>query len=87
MTKKKFYLVRQWRQNFQQKRSSEVQITAFAVFVLALHIGKHCHLTIKRLSYTFAELCEMLYASTEKHTPRFIVRLHSVTFCHVIAVR
>ena len=76
--------MRQWRQNFQQKRRSE--ITAFAVFVLALHIGKHYRLTIKTLLHTFAELCEMLYALTEKHTPRFIVRLHNVTFCHVIAV-
>ena len=57
------------------------------MFVLALHIGKHCRLTIKRLLHTFAELFEMLYISTEKHTRRFIARLHNVTFCHVIAVR
>ena len=29
----------------------------------------------------------MLYAPAEKRTPRFILRLHNVTFCHVIAVR
>ena len=55
--------------------------------VLALHLGKHCRLTIKRLLHTLAELCEMLYTPAEKRTPRFILRLHNVTFCHVIAVR
>ena len=55
--------------------------------VLALHLGKHCRLTIKRLLHTLAELCEMLYAPAEKCTPRFILRLHNVTFSHVVAVR
>ena len=54
--------------------------------VLALNLGKHCRLTIKRLLHTLAELCEMLYAPAEKRTPRFILRLLNVTFRHVIAV-
>ena len=28
-----------------------------------------------------------MYAPAEKHTPRYILRLHNVTFCHAIAVR
>ncbi len=55
--------------------------------VLALHLGNNCRLTIRRLLYTLAELCELLYAPAEKRTPRFILRLHNVTFSHVIAVR
>ena len=55
--------------------------------VLALHLGRNCRLTIRRLLYTLAELCELLYAPAEKHTPRFILRLLNVTFSHVIAVR
>ena len=53
--------------------------------VLALHLGGNCHLTIRRLLYALAELCELLYAPAEKHT--FILRLHNVTFSHMIAVR
>ena len=50
--------------------------------VLVLHLGKHCRLTITRLLHTL-ELCEMLYPPAEKRTPRFILRLHNVIFCHV----
>ena len=53
--------------------------------VLALHLGSNCHLTIRRLLYTLAELCELLYAPAEKRTPRFILCLHNV-FSHMIAV-
>ena len=55
--------------------------------VLALHLGSNCRLTIRRLLYSLAELCELLYAPSDKRTPRFILRLHNVTFCHVVAVR
>jgi len=55
--------------------------------VLALHLGSNCRLTIKRLLYSLAELCELLYAPSDKHTPRFILRLHNVTFCHVVVIR
>ena len=55
--------------------------------VLALHLGHNCRLTIRRLLYSLAELCELLYAPADRRTPRFILRLHNVTFCHVIAVR
>ena len=37
--------------------------------VLALHLGNNCRLTIRRLLYTLAELCELLYAPAEKCTP------------------
>ena len=53
--------------------------------VLALHLGNNCRLTIRRLLYSLAELCELLYAPADKRTPRLILRLHNVTFCHVIA--
>ena len=53
--------------------------------VLALHLGDNCRLTIRRLLYTLAELCELLYAPAEKRTPRLIVRLHNVTFSLMIA--
>ena len=55
--------------------------------VLALHLANNCRLTIRRLLYTLAELCELLYAPAEKRTPRFILRLHNVAFSHMIAVR
>ena len=55
--------------------------------VLALHLGSNCRLTIRRLLYSLAELCELLYAPSDKRTPRFILRLHNVTFCHMVAVR
>ena len=55
--------------------------------VLALHLGGNFRLTIRRLLYSLAELCELLYAPAEKRTPRFILRLHNVTFSHMIAVR
>ena len=54
--------------------------------VLALYLGNNCRLTIRRLLYTLAELCELLYAPAEKRTPRFFLRLHNVTFSHMIAV-
>ncbi|CAH3191660.1 unnamed protein product [Porites evermanni] len=38
--------------------------------VLALHLGSNCHLTIKRLLYSLAELCELLYTPSDKCTPR-----------------
>jgi len=57
------------------------------VVVLALHHGNNCRLTIRRLLYTLAELCELLCAPAEKRTSRFILRLHNVTFSHMIAVR
>ena len=53
--------------------------------VLALHLGDNCRLTIRRLLYTLAELCELLYAPAEKRILRFIVRLHNVTFSLMIA--
>lgn len=37
--------------------------------VLALHLGSNCHLTIRRLLYSLAELCELLYTPSGKHTP------------------
>ena len=55
--------------------------------VLALHLGDNCRLTVRRLVYTLAELCELLYAPAEKRSSRFILRLHNVTFSHMIAVR
>ena len=55
--------------------------------ILALHLGNNCRLTIRRLLYTLAELCELLYAPADRRTPRFILRLHNVTLCHVIAMR
>ena len=55
--------------------------------VLALRLGENCCLTIRRLLYNLAELCELLYAPAENRTPRFILRLHNVTFSHMIAVR
>ena len=55
--------------------------------VLALHLGKNCRLTIRRLLYSLAELCELLYAPADKRTPRLILRLHNVTFSHVIAFK
>ena len=55
--------------------------------VLALHLGSNCRLPIRRLLYSLAELCELLYAPADRRTPRFTLRLHNVTFCHVIAVR
>ena len=41
--------------------------------VLALHLGDNCRLTIRRLLYTLAGLCELLYVPAEKRTPRFIL--------------
>ena len=55
--------------------------------VLALHLGSNCCLTIRTLLYSLAELCELLYTPSDKHSPRFILRLHNVTFCHVVVVR
>ena len=55
--------------------------------VLALHLGKNCRLTIRRLLYSLAELCELLYAPADKRTPRLIFRLHNVTFSHIIAFK
>ena len=55
--------------------------------VLTLHLGSNCRLTIRRLLYSLAELCELLYTPSDKRTPRFILRLHNVTFCHVVAVQ
>ena len=54
--------------------------------VLALHLGNKSCLTIRRLLYTLAELCELLFASAEKCTPQFILRLHNVAFSRMIAV-
>ena len=55
--------------------------------VLALHLGSNCRLSIRRLLYSLAELCELLYTPSDKRTPRFILRLHNVTFSHVVAMR
>ena len=55
--------------------------------VLALHLGGNCRLTIRRLLYSLAERCELLYTPAEKRTPQFILQLHNVTFSHMIAVR
>ena len=55
--------------------------------VLALHLGNNCRLTIRRLLYTLAELCELLYAPAEKRTSQFILQLHNVAFSHMIAFR
>ena len=55
--------------------------------VLALHLGNNCRLTIRRLLYTLAELCELLYAPAEKRTSQFILRLHNGAFSHMIAFR
>ena len=55
--------------------------------VLTLHLGSNCHLSIRRLLYSLAELCELLYTPSDKCTPQFILCLHNVTFCHVVAVR
>lgn len=55
--------------------------------VLALHLGSNCRLSIRRLLYSLAELCELLYTPSDKRIARFILRLHNVTFSHVVAIR
>ena len=55
--------------------------------VLALHLGSDCRLSIRRLLYSLAELCELLYTPSDKRTPRFTLRLDYVTFSHVVAVQ
>jgi len=37
--------------------------------ILALHLGKNCRLTIRRLLYSLAELCELLHAPADKRNP------------------
>ena len=45
--------------------------------VLAIHLGSNCRLTIRRLLYSLAELCESLYASSDKRTPWFVVAVQN----------
>ena len=49
--------------------------------VLALHLGSNCHLTIRRLLYSLAELCELLYTPSDKCTPRHSMRHFAMSFC------
>ena len=37
--------------------------------VLALHLGNNCHLNIRRLLYSLAKLCELLYTPSDKRIP------------------
>ena len=55
--------------------------------VLALHLGSNCRLSIRRLLYSLAELCELLYTPSDKCMPRFILRLHNVTFSHLLTLK
>ena len=49
--------------------------------VLALHLGSNCHLTIRRLLYSLAELCELLYTPSDKCTPQHSMRHFAMSFC------
>ena len=37
--------------------------------VIALHLGSNCRLSIRRLLYNLAELCELLYTPSDKRSP------------------
>ena len=55
------------------------------IVTLAIQMGSNCRLTIWRVLYTLAELSNMLYAPALERSPRFVLRLHNVAFCHAMA--
>ena len=50
--------------------------------ILAINLGRCARISIQKLLYTLAEMTGLIYDDAENRTPRYILRLHNVTFMH-----